>query len=103
MPLVIGLLEERERVAALRVEVLREGADRPLAELQDAERDWERFVVSRETVVEVLVGLEAAEADETPVPGALNRRRRARLPGRWCRRGGRGLRRRRSPRSISGS
>jgi hypothetical protein len=56
MPSVIGLLAERERVAAQRVEVLREEADRVLAELRDAELDWERFVVSRETVVEVLAG-----------------------------------------------
>ena len=53
---MIGLLEKREREAARRVEVLREEADRILAELRDAERDWERFVISRETVVEVLAG-----------------------------------------------
>lgn len=56
MPSVIGLLEERERAAAQRVELLREEADRILAQLRDAERDWERFVISRETVVEVLAG-----------------------------------------------
>ncbi|WP_326685217.1 hypothetical protein OHB31_31490 [Streptomyces microflavus] len=56
MPSVIGLPEERERAAAQRVELLREKADRALAQLRDAERDWERFVVSRETVVEVLAG-----------------------------------------------
>jgi hypothetical protein len=66
MPSVIGLLEERERAAAQRVEVLREEADRVLAALRDAESDWERFVVSRETVVEVLAGPENADA---PVSG----------------------------------
>jgi hypothetical protein len=49
MPSVIGLLEEREREAARRVEMLREEADRILARLQDAEQGWERFVISRET------------------------------------------------------
>jgi hypothetical protein len=68
MPSVIGLLEERERVAAQRVEVLREEADRVLAELRDAELDWERFVVSRETVVEVLAGPDGAERAGTQVP-----------------------------------
>ena len=56
MPSVIGLLEEREREAARRVEVLREEAARIFAQLRDAKRDWERFVISRETVVEVLAG-----------------------------------------------
>ncbi|MET9790757.1 hypothetical protein [Streptomyces canus] len=56
MPSVIGLLEEREREAARRVEVLREEAARIFTQLRDAKRDWERFVISRETVVEVLAG-----------------------------------------------
>jgi hypothetical protein len=64
MPSVIGLLEERKRAAAQRVEVLRTEADRVLAALREAELDWERFVVSRETVVEVLAGPGGvAEAD----------------------------------------
>ncbi|MFI6936866.1 hypothetical protein [Streptomyces sp. NPDC050287] len=67
MPSVIGLLEERERAAAQRVEVLREEADRVLAALRDAELDWERFVISRETVVEVLAGPENAEKADAPV------------------------------------
>lgn len=37
MPSVVGLLEERERGARQRVEVLREEADRVLAGLRDAE------------------------------------------------------------------
>ncbi|WP_060894881.1 hypothetical protein [Streptomyces mirabilis] len=71
------------------MEVLREEADRILAELRDTERDWERFVISRETVVEVLAGpghdhgaelaaapvvedlLSAPEPTPTPVPGPV--------------------------------
>ncbi|MFD6423755.1 hypothetical protein [Streptomyces sp. NPDC060198] len=56
MPSVIGLLEKREGIAAQRVEALRAEAGRVLAELREAEFDWGRFVVSRETAVEVLAG-----------------------------------------------
>ncbi|MFD3809285.1 hypothetical protein ACFWTC_38480 [Streptomyces sp. NPDC058619] len=56
---VMGLLEERERAARQRVEVLQ-------AELQEAEAAWERFVIARQTVAEVLaeppVGEEASLA-----------------------------------------
>ncbi|CAL9673870.1 hypothetical protein SUDANB15_07613 (plasmid) [Streptomyces sp. enrichment culture] len=69
MPSVIGLLEERERAAAQRVEVLRAEADRVLAALREAELDWERFVVSRETVLEVLAGPDGAEEADTPASG----------------------------------
>ncbi|MCX4539138.1 hypothetical protein [Streptomyces sp. NBC_01565] len=59
MPSVMGLLEERERAARQRVEVLQ-------AELQEAEAAWERFVIARQTVAEVLaeppVGEEASLA-----------------------------------------
>ncbi|MFF4385162.1 hypothetical protein [Kitasatospora sp. NPDC001547] len=47
MPSVMGLLEERERSARQRVEALQ-------AELREAEAAWERFVIARETVAEVL-------------------------------------------------
>ncbi|MEU9744478.1 hypothetical protein [Streptomyces niveus] len=47
MPSVMGLLEERERAARQRVEALQ-------AELLEAEAVWERFVIARETVGEVL-------------------------------------------------
>jgi hypothetical protein len=47
MPSVMGLLEERERVARQRVEALQAG-------LREAEALWERFVIARETVSEVL-------------------------------------------------
>ncbi|GAA2425345.1 hypothetical protein [Streptomyces glaucus] len=69
MPSVIGLLEKRERAAAQRVEVLRVEADRVLAALRDAELDWERFVVSRETVVEVLAGPDGAGKADESTPG----------------------------------
>ncbi|MCX4650262.1 MULTISPECIES: hypothetical protein [unclassified Streptomyces] len=69
MPSVIGLLEERERAAAERVEVLRTEADRVLAALREAELDWERFVVSRETVVEVLAGPDGVSEADTLASG----------------------------------
>ncbi|MCX4538355.1 hypothetical protein [Streptomyces sp. NBC_01669] len=73
MASVVGLLEERERGARQRVEVLREEADRVLAELRDAERFWERFVIAREAVVEVLADPDAgARAEEAAVPVAEN-------------------------------
>ncbi|MCI0385084.1 hypothetical protein [Streptomyces sp. CNQ085] len=64
MPSVMGLLEERERAARQRVEVLQ-------AELREAEAVWQRFVIARETVGEVLAepgrgrdALPAVSADE---------------------------------------
>ncbi|UUU45110.1 hypothetical protein [Streptomyces sp. NBC_00162] len=59
MPSVMVLLEERERAARQRVEVLQ-------AELHEAEAAWERFVIARQAVAEVLaeppVGEEASLA-----------------------------------------
>ncbi|WP_225840630.1 hypothetical protein [Streptomyces sp. NK08204] len=65
MPSVMGLLEERERVARQRVEALQ-------AELREAEAVWERFVIARETVGQVLAEPRGGEqarlvADERPV------------------------------------
>jgi hypothetical protein len=54
MPSVMGLLEERERAARQRVEVLQ-------AELREAEAAWERFVIARQTVAEVLAEPPAGE------------------------------------------
>ncbi|MFD4950435.1 hypothetical protein [Streptomyces sp. NPDC058451] len=59
MPSVMGLLEERERAARQRVEVLQ-------AELREAEAVWERFVIARETVGEVLAEPRGCE-DVAPV------------------------------------
>ncbi|WP_327073886.1 hypothetical protein OG196_23835 [Kitasatospora purpeofusca] len=77
MPSVMGLLEERERSARQRVEALQ-------AELREAEAVWERFVIARETVAEVLAlprggeeGPSVMAADEGPeqvaaaVPGSV--------------------------------
>ncbi|MFI6449748.1 hypothetical protein [Kitasatospora sp. NPDC050543] len=77
MPSVMGLLEERERAARQRVEALQ-------AELREAEAAWERFVIARETVAEVLMEPRRGErnppvevADERParntaaVPGSV--------------------------------
>lgn len=70
---MVGLLEERERGARQRVEVLREEADRVLAELRDAELFWERFVTAREVLVEILAGPGGgADAGERTVPIAEN-------------------------------
>ncbi|MCX4451320.1 hypothetical protein ACFWNC_06730 [Streptomyces sp. NPDC058369] len=56
-----------------RVEVLREKADRVLAELRDAELFWERFVTAREVLVEVLAGPGGGvDVEETAVPVAEN-------------------------------
>ncbi|MGW1328235.1 hypothetical protein ACWD64_37610 [Streptomyces antibioticus] len=85
MPSVMGLLEERERAARQRVEVLQ-------AELREAEAVWQRFVITREMVGEVLAepgrgrdALLAISADEQPVqartavPGSVVPHRQERL------------------------
>ncbi|MFE7812575.1 hypothetical protein ACFU5P_11510 [Streptomyces sp. NPDC057433] len=59
MPSVMGLLEERERAVRQRVEALQ-------AELREAEAVWERFVIARETVGEVLAEPRGGE-DVAPV------------------------------------
>ncbi|MEU1544075.1 hypothetical protein ABZ461_39575 [Actinacidiphila glaucinigra] len=70
MPSVMGLLEERERAARQRVEVLQ-------AELREAEAVWERFVIARETVGQVLAEpgdrrqAPVAVVDDRPVAGAV--------------------------------
>ncbi|WP_457034322.1 hypothetical protein [Kitasatospora sp. P5_F3] len=65
MPSVMGLLEERERAARQRVEVLQ-------AELQEAEAAWERFVIARQTVAEVLA--EPPVGEEAPSAGVAGER-----------------------------
>ena len=75
MPSVMGLLEERERAARQRVEALQ-------AELREAEAVWERFVIARETVGEVLAEPRGGE-DVLPVVVAGERPGRvtAAVPG----------------------
>lgn len=46
MPLVVGLLEQRELAARRRVDELREEADRIQAELAPAERDWKEWAIA---------------------------------------------------------
>jgi hypothetical protein len=70
----MGLLEERELGARRRVESLREEADRVLAALRDAELAWERFVITRETLDEVLAPPgEPGAADSPDVEGVATR------------------------------
>jgi hypothetical protein len=75
MPSVMGLLEERERVARQRVEVLQ-------AELQEAEAAWERSVIARQTVAEVLAEPPAGEeAPSAEVAGERPARVASAVPG----------------------
>jgi hypothetical protein len=71
MPSVMGLLEERERAARQRVEVLQ-------AELQEAQAAWERFVIARQTVAEVLA---EPRADEEARSAGVAGERPARVAG----------------------
>jgi hypothetical protein len=69
MASVVGLLEERERAARERVEGLREEADRVLAELAEAETDWQEWLIARQRVGGVLSVPRVREAGEAgPVP-----------------------------------
>lgn len=65
MASVVGLLEERELAERERVEVLREQADRILAELAEAETRWQEWVIARQRVDEVL-----SPAPSAPPPEA---------------------------------
>ncbi|MFF2901989.1 hypothetical protein [Streptomyces sp. NPDC057966] len=65
MPSVMGLLEERERAAGQRVEVLQ-------AELREAEASWEGFMIARQTVAEVLA--EPPAGEEAPLAGTAGER-----------------------------
>lgn len=61
----MGLLEERERAARQRVEVLQ-------AELGEAEAVWERFVIARETVGQILAEPRGS-AEDSSLAGAGER------------------------------
>ncbi|MGW3498942.1 ISAs1 family transposase [Streptomyces sp. NPDC001020] len=63
MASVVGLLEERELAARERVEGLREEADRVLAELAEAETDWQEWLIARQRVGEVLSVPRIGEAE----------------------------------------
>ncbi|MFE2912251.1 hypothetical protein ACFXI0_15265 [Kitasatospora indigofera] len=66
MASVVGLLEERELAARQRVESLREEVERILAELAAAETDWERWVIARERVDQVLSEPRGQEVSAVP-------------------------------------
>lgn len=63
----MGLLEEREAAARVRVEGLRAEAERVLAELGDAEAVLDRRVIARTELAEALAA--TAEQVAAPVPG----------------------------------
>lgn len=67
MTSVMGLLEEREAAARVRVEALQAEADRILAELGVAEAVLERSVIARAELAEALAT--PAEQTQAPVPG----------------------------------
>ncbi|MEU6656179.1 hypothetical protein ABZ904_44330 [Streptomyces sp. NPDC046900] len=62
MPSVVGLLEQRELVARRRVDGLREEADRVQAELAEAGREWQEWVIARRWVATVLASGGSAPA-----------------------------------------
>jgi hypothetical protein len=62
----MGLLEERETAARVRVEELRAEAERMVAELGEAETVLERRVIARAELAEALSA--PAEADDVLVP-----------------------------------
>ncbi|BFV61212.1 hypothetical protein KCMC57_up63160 [Kitasatospora sp. CMC57] len=68
MASVVGLLEERELAARERVEGLREEADRVLAALAEAERDWQEWLIARQRVGEVLSAPQPREAGPAAGP-----------------------------------
>lgn len=73
MPSVKGLLEERERAARQRVELLREEAERVLAALREAEAFWERKAVALEEVDDALaVGPESMAGGGVEVEDVLS-------------------------------
>ncbi|MCX2928483.1 hypothetical protein [Streptomyces sp. NEAU-W12] len=82
MASVLGMLEERETAARVRVEGLREEAARLAGVLEAAEIELDRRVIAREELVEALAasaaestavtGTEAEqEAVPAPVPGSI--------------------------------
>ncbi|TJZ96554.1 IS66 family transposase [Actinacidiphila oryziradicis] len=68
MASALGLLEERELAARERLEVVRAEADRILAELAHAERDWEDWITARQRVAAVL-SAESAAPEATATAG----------------------------------
>ncbi|MFF0062106.1 hypothetical protein ACFYRC_11205 [Streptomyces sp. NPDC005279] len=79
MASVMGLLEERETAARVRVEDLQAQADRILAELDVAEAVLERRVIARAELSEALAAGDAADAPvcevQAPAPPAAEERK----------------------------
>ncbi|WP_371663524.1 hypothetical protein [Streptomyces sp. NBC_00280] len=73
MASVLGMLEERETAARVRVEGLREEVARLAGVLEAAEIELDRRVIAREELVEALV---ASAAEATAVTGAESEHRR---------------------------
>ncbi|WP_234443086.1 hypothetical protein [Streptomyces cellulosae] len=78
MASVLGMLEERETAARVRVEGLREEVARPAGVLEAAEIELDRRVIAREERVEALAASAAettavteAETVPVPVPGSI--------------------------------
>ncbi|MGW2866165.1 hypothetical protein [Streptomyces sp. NPDC001205] len=86
MTSVMGLLEEREAAARVRVEGLQAEVERVLAELGDAEAVLERRVIALAELAEALAA--PAEPAEVPVPGPREEavaRDKVPVAGRSCR------------------
>ncbi|MGW1609822.1 hypothetical protein ACWCQZ_10565 [Streptomyces sp. NPDC002285] len=80
MASVLGILEERETAARVRVEGLREEVARPAGVLEAAEIELDRRVIARAELVEALAASAAeatavteaeAETAPSPVPGSI--------------------------------
>ncbi|MEW2180911.1 hypothetical protein AB0890_31860 [Streptomyces sp. NPDC005406] len=82
---VMGMLEEREAAARVRVEGLREEAAWLAGVLEAAEIELDRRVIAREELVE---GLAVSAAETTAVTEAEQVAVPSRCRGRWCRPGG---------------
>ncbi|MEU1600840.1 hypothetical protein ABZ468_51030 [Streptomyces sp. NPDC005708] len=91
---VLGMLEEREAAARVRVEGLREEVARLAGVLEAVEIELDRRVIAREELVEALaasaVGAAAVTERPRPGPGRKQRSRSHPCRARWCRSGGTG-------------
>ncbi|MFI1393155.1 hypothetical protein [Streptomyces griseoaurantiacus] len=93
MASVMGLLEEREAAARVRVEELQAEADRIMSELAAAEAVLERRAIARVELAEALAAPgDAADAavQEAPEPVPAAKAVKVPVAGRPCRTSGRG-------------
>lgn len=89
MASVLGMLEEREAAARVRVEGLREEVARLAEVLETAEIELDRRVIALEELVEALA---VSAGETTAVSGAEQETVPSPWRGRWCRPGGTGCR-----------